>query len=77
MATETVMANRAFAKSKTNGKLTRCASRCDPCQPMARPRTQPAEQNHRDAVLLVHASAFAERVYHRRRRFARFHEAHD
>ena len=36
------------------------------------PRTQPVEQIHRDAALLVHASAFAERVYHRRRRFTRF-----
>jgi hypothetical protein len=77
MATETVMASRAFARSKTNGKLARCANRCDTCQPMARPKTQPAEQIHRDTAFLIHTSAVAERVYHRRRRFARFHEAHD
>ena len=64
---------------KIEGKrqLARCANRCDPCQPRARPKTQPADQIVRDAAFLNHASAFAERVYHRRRRLARFHEADD
>jgi len=51
------MACRAFAKLETNGKLARCASRCDPCQPMARPKARLAEQIHRDAAFLNHAAA--------------------
>jgi hypothetical protein len=64
-------------RKNENGKLARCASRCGPCQPMARPKAQPVEQIYRDTAVLIHASAFVERVYHRRRRLARFHEAHD